>query len=612
MNPESIVYLLFLTLAGTIVLGIYSFRHRQTPGATPFFWMMVTAAIWTVCAALEWTSTDFETKLFWFNAKQVGPTGIPIIWLFLAMEYTGHNRWIRGRRWMLFCIFPLITNLLAWTSAHHQILRLETYEVLSYGLEVITTRRGPWYWISLVYGTVSILTAFALLIDWARRTPAAQRRQAIGLIVAMIIPIAPQFQDVVMIGEATLPTPVLFIPTGIILAVTLMRERLFDIMPIARDHIIENMRDPVIVVDPKGRIVDLNPAANQFIDNLVDKPHSTTNGSYIGQPVITYLPYWDSALANPTPSFEQICHDHSYDCTIQPIAVSSQSSLGHVIMIRDITARKQAEQQTIELAVQREKVLMLENFIQNASHDLRTPISVIKTSTYLAEKMSDRLRQNLITLTDLLVTTTPSPTLDEMKDSLARLVEKHEHIELNAKRLEGIVESLLEMARLENQPPLRLHPHDLNQFLKNCAADYHALMAEKGITLHLEPIVGQSQALMDETRLGDAVRKLLDNALHYTPAGGQVTLAAHCEGTHLTITVRDTGIGIAEKDQPHIFDRFYRADEARSTDTGGAGLGLPIARSIVEAHGGSITFQTALGQGSSFHITLPPSEPSTI
>lgn len=607
MNPESIVYLLFLTLAGTIVLGIYSFRHRQTPGATPFFWMMVTAAIWTVCAALEWTSTDFETKLFWFNAKQVGPTGIPIIWLFLAMEYTGHNRWIRGRRWMLFCIFPLITNLLAWTSAHHQILRLETYEVLSYGLEVITTRRGPWYWISLVYGTVSILTAFALLIDWARRTPAAQRRQAIGLIVAMIIPIAPQFQDVVMIGEATLPTPVLFIPTGIILAVTLMRERLFDIMPIARDHIIENMRDPVIVVDPKGRVVDLNPPARQFLDNRA--PHLD---DCIGQPITNYLPDWGNWLAASTGSFELTGDHYAYDITVQPLPSSAQSSFGHVIMIRDITTRKQAEQQTIELAVQREKVLMLENFIQNASHDLRTPISVIKTSTYLADKMSDRLHQNLITLTDLLVTTTPSPTLDEMKDSLARLVEKHEHIELNAKRLEGIVESLLEMARLENQPPLRLHPHDLNQFLKNCAADYHALMAEKGITLHLEPIVGQSQALMDETRLGDAVRKLLDNALHYTPAGGQVTLAAHCEGTHLTITVRDTGIGIAEKDQPHIFDRFYRADEARSTDTGGAGLGLPIARSIVEAHGGSITFQTALGQGSSFHITLPPAEPSTI
>jgi signal transduction histidine kinase len=98
---------------------------------------------------------------------------------------------------------------------------------------------------------------------------------------------------------------------------------------------------------------------------------------------------------------------------------------------------------------------------------------------------------------------------------------------------------------------------------------------------------------------------LLDNALKYTPAGGRVTLGLRRCGTAVEILVQDTGVGIGAEDLPHVFERFYRADPARSRDAGGSGLGLPIAHSIAEQHGGTINLISQAGQGTTALVRLP-------
>jgi two-component system sensor histidine kinase BaeS len=108
----------------------------------------------------------------------------------------------------------------------------------------------------------------------------------------------------------------------------------------------------------------------------------------------------------------------------------------------------------------------------------------------------------------------------------------------------------------------------------------------------------------DADRLRQVIGNLVSNALRYTPAGGRVTLRAWGEGKQVRIAVSDTGPGIAPKDQTHLFDRFYRADVARDRASGGSGLGLAIARALVEAHGGEIWVESALGEGTTFTIIL--------
>jgi len=104
---------------------------------------------------------------------------------------------------------------------------------------------------------------------------------------------------------------------------------------------------------------------------------------------------------------------------------------------------------------------------------------------------------------------------------------------------------------------------------------------------------------------------LLDNAIKYTPAGGQITVGAHPAGSDIEFFVRDTGIGIPEEDLPRLFERFYRVDKARSRELGGTGLGLSIVKHLIAAHNGTTRVESAVGQGSTFYFTLPM-EPSAL
>jgi two-component system phosphate regulon sensor histidine kinase PhoR len=109
----------------------------------------------------------------------------------------------------------------------------------------------------------------------------------------------------------------------------------------------------------------------------------------------------------------------------------------------------------------------------------------------------------------------------------------------------------------------------------------------------------------DRRRLTEVLQNLLDNAIQYTPAGGQIMVSAGVDGEQVVFTVSDTGIGIPEADQPRIFERFYRVDVARSREVGGTGLGLAISKHLVEGHGGRIWVESEVGHGSQFHFTVP-------
>lgn len=117
----------------------------------------------------------------------------------------------------------------------------------------------------------------------------------------------------------------------------------------------------------------------------------------------------------------------------------------------------------------------------------------------------------------------------------------------------------------------------------------------------------------DPDRIKQVLLNLVDNAIKHTPEGGKVTIAADCiDGQKIKLSVSDSGMGIPQADVPHVFERFYRVDKARSRDMGGAGLGLAIVKSIVDAHGGKIEVQSAVGQGTTFVVWLPAYEPNVV
>ncbi len=266
-------------------------------------------------------------------------------------------------------------------------------------------------------------------------------------------------------------------------------------------------------------------------------------------------------------------------------------------VIRDITERQKAHQQALELTLEREKIRLLEQFISDTSHDLRTPISTLGTVAYLFEKLSDKISEQ--------ANHQSTPDQQALERSLQQLRERAQSLRSTIQRLARIVEGMFDMARLDGLTTFTLTRMDLNSVVKRTLEPYLADAAQLGCTLTLTLSDDNPNVFLNEMEFSRVLQNLVENALQYTPNGGTVAISTHTLNQEAVFEVRDTGIGITTDELPHIFERFYRTDKARSTHTGGAGLGLAITKKIVDGHRGRITVMSQLDQGTTFRVHLP-------
>ncbi|BCJ85159.1 sensor histidine kinase [Effusibacillus dendaii] len=220
-----------------------------------------------------------------------------------------------------------------------------------------------------------------------------------------------------------------------------------------------------------------------------------------------------------------------------------------------------------------------QQFVADASHELRTPLAVMQTHAELLLRHPDR-------------------TIQEESRHISVILKE-------AKRISKLVSDLLTLARTDsNQLQIDKKPFLLNHTVDDVTEPFHQLAELKQIDIIIEN-EHQIEILGDEERIRQLLVVLLDNAIKYTPAGGKINISCKRYPHEAEIVVQDTGIGIAKQDLPFIFDRFYRGDKVRTRSEGGNGLGLSIAKWIVEAHKGNIRVESELGKGTVFRITFP-------
>lgn len=350
--------------------------------------------------------------------------------------------------------------------------------------------------------------------------------------------------------------------------------------------LLESITDAVISTDLQSRIISWNHGATEL--------YGWSPSEAIGNLMSDLVPMvgYDQTVQEMTGELYRTGHwrgefvQHTQDGeernvlgSVSLVRDTDGEPIGVVTVNRDITERKWVEQQEMDLKLERARVNILKRFIGDMSHDLRNPLATIKVSLYLLRKLIDH---------------------PERRQHHLEILDSH------VLRLETMVDDLLNMSYLD-QPTdeFNFRRENLVTLVREVVKQQQPLAARRNQQLEMETEEGIPEVVFDRLKFNRAITNLVTNALNYTPRAGQVLVRVYRDAHHVAVAIQDNGIGIAEMDLPYIFDRFYRADKARRSDTGGMGVGLSIAQRIVQAHGGEIRVTSKAGEGSTFTILLP-------
>lgn len=348
-------------------------------------------------------------------------------------------------------------------------------------------------------------------------------------------------------------------------------------------RLVEDMNDMILSIDKKGILTD---AAGGF-----ERMGGWTREELLGKPIAEFLHpddlimIADAEAAARNGQLKALItlryrhKDGNYRDAEMNLSYSSEGGRlqGAMGVGRDVTERKRSEQQQLALSLFGERMTMMRRFVSSISHDFRTSLAQIETSSYLAKRalMRDESSSAQIKLDDIRVSVT------HMAEQLSNLT---------------TVASLSE---------LHLLPCDVNGIMQGVAASHASEANAKEIDLICQFKDDIPLIELDEEKLKSAMQHLIKNAITHTPIGGCITLRTEIDDDMARLMVIDTGDGIAPEHIGSVFDLFYRTDSARRIDLGGVGLGLSIVKLVAEAHGGSAEVESIVGRGSRFMVALP-------
>ncbi|MDD5368293.1 MAG: histidine kinase N-terminal 7TM domain-containing protein [Anaerolineaceae bacterium] len=375
MPPTIHLISALLSIAITALLTSHAWRHRSVPGALSFTWLMAGLTEWSVAYTFLLSTHDPSIKLLWAKIGYLGAASLPLAWLTFAMQYSrfGADRVCR-RRWPL-GIIPFITVILVFTNEWHHLIWTSTRVV---GSDLLVTH-GAGYWVFIVYSYLATLFGLGLLLRLFVRASEVYRFQVGAIIVGGLITWLWSFLYLSGNNPIARPefTPLAVTLSGIAFGWGLFRFRLLDIVPVAREVVIESMKDGMLVLDSQGRIIDLNPAARDIL--------GAPTANYIGAPITRVLPPGCEINLKGETSREEVTfrrggQAESFELRTSPLTDQHNRLTGTLLLLTDITERKRVE------AAEREQRTMAEALRDTAA---------VLNSTLQLEEVLDRILTNI-------------------------------------------------------------------------------------------------------------------------------------------------------------------------------------------------------------------------
>lgn len=309
--------------------------------------MMLGVTIWAFAYSFELAMTNLEDIMFWLRLEYIGISLIPAVWVIFVLQFTGYDKYLNSKTITLIYLLPVITLLMVWTNSWHN-LHYESYEmVMIDGLYLLSFEPGAWYIIHTIVFYCFMVLGLLLLIMKYRRTKTMFKEQILIVIFGAMIPwITNMFYlfDFKPFEHLDL-TPFTFIFTGIIISIGLLRFKLFEVLPIAREKIIEEMAEGILILDRIYHVIDSNPAFREIF--------SIPENELLGKPIFTVFPFDDLFLKNldksESASFEYKYQKDSlmilFEVTVKPILIKKGEINGYFVVFRDITESRKAREE---------------------------------------------------------------------------------------------------------------------------------------------------------------------------------------------------------------------------------------------------------------------------
>ena len=339
-HPYTVV--LVISALTTLITSLIILR-RDVTGSTALGGVLLASFIWSGAYAMTWSLTDVQEKVLWLKIMYMGVVAVPALFLIFTLQITQHDNWLTSRNLVLLALEPLMILGLLWLDVRFMFNRIDVAQ--RGGFTVLTIERGPGFWLNTIYSYALILLALVALGVGSMRAHRYFRRQYLIILIGSAIPFAAslftqaRYEE---LGDLDM-APMSFAVMSILYAYAVFRHQFMDLLPVARGRLIENMSDGVLVVDAKGRIVDINPAMKSFLD---DEP-----AALIGRNISEVLNLWSHDVDQLLEGFETRTElkfrgkpSRYLDLRITPLYNDDNVMNGRLIVFRDVTDRKIVEQ----------------------------------------------------------------------------------------------------------------------------------------------------------------------------------------------------------------------------------------------------------------------------
>jgi signal transduction histidine kinase len=585
MNVVNKVYIfvLFMASAIAIIVALMAWKRRNSKGAKPLVVLMSAIFVWTLFQAFTIIGNEFTIKLILANIRYFGIEIAPIAFYALAYGYKPGTKVLGLTKWLLFMIFPVFSLIAIWTNPLHHMFYTQV------GIEDhnLFMGSGILFWINMIYLYIFVLIGFYIFIKASFNSISIYRGQAIIMAVAAFFPILANIVfnfNLLPIGNMDI-TSLSFLISGVLFFYALFMLKLFDIVPIAKDTLVEEMMDIVIVIDINRRVLNLNKKAREIILEGNDK-------AYVGKEFSSIVNGWkdlDEFVGRSENKSLKINHTVNvttryYDINTSNIYNGKREKIGEFIILRDITELEEALIRTQKAREQAEDANRAKgDFLENMSHEIRTPINAVIGTAEILNTMN---------------------LSNEQKKYM-------EIISNSAEALLLIIDGILDVSKIEaGKIEIEKREFDIKKITKDIIDTFSLLAQNKRLKLisRIDENIS-SRILGDEVRVKQILINLIANAIKFTIEGEvEVSITQtkiEQNRSIIEIKVSDTGIGISKKKIEVIFESFKKADDSSTRRYGGIGLGLSIVRSLVELMGGKIYVESELEKGSTFYCNIP-------